>query len=147
MICRTPLRRVTCAAILIFVFGGAQAADYFVSPAGNDAHNGNIDQPFRTVSQAVSVMKPGDTCFIREGRYHEQVVLDRLKGGSEAPYSFLAHEGEKVTFDGSRSVSGRVSRRGACRFGGRGFDERRKAGYDPLHGAWTHRRKGDPHAG
>jgi hypothetical protein len=101
MINRTALRRLACAAVLFLASGGAQAADYFVSPAGDDAHNGSIDHPFRTVSHAVSVMKPGDTCYIREGRYHEHVVLDSLKGSREAPYAFLAYQDEEVTFDGS----------------------------------------------
>ncbi len=73
--------------LLLFVFltSFCKANDYFVSPYGEDTNPGTRILPFATVGKAVSVMKPGDTCYLREGRYHEAVVLSDLHGTADSP--------------------------------------------------------------
>ncbi|MBL7113312.1 MAG: hypothetical protein ISS19_15345 [Bacteroidales bacterium] len=74
---------------------------YFVSNEGSDAAKGTLGSPFKTIQQAALVMKPRDTCYIREGRYHEQVLLNGRTGSENLPLVFMAYPGEEVTFDGT----------------------------------------------
>jgi len=47
----------------------ARAAEFFVSPTGNDADPGTLDKPFATVQRAQDAVGPGDTVQIRGGTY------------------------------------------------------------------------------
>ena len=79
---------------------------YYVAPWGDDENPGTFEKPFRTIQKAVSVMKPGDTCYIRGGRYHEEVVINGLIGTEEHPITFMAYPGEKVILDGTEPING-----------------------------------------
>ena len=100
----------TIRAILLAagLFGAAvvSAAEFYVSPTGSDEARGDIDTPLRSIAHAVGKMRPGDTVFLRGGRYHERVELDGLKGSVEKPYVIQAYPGEKVTLDGSVPIDG-----------------------------------------
>ena len=61
---------------------------YYVSPSGKDTNTGTIHSPFATIRKAASVMKPGDVCYLREGRYHEALVLENLHGLPGSPIVF-----------------------------------------------------------
>ncbi len=54
------------------------AADYYVSPAGNDSAAGTISEPWATFTKAVSEVTAGDTLTIRGGTYAEKLLLDGL---------------------------------------------------------------------
>lgn len=47
---------------------------YYVAITGNDRNKGTIEEPFRNIQKAATIMAPGDTCIIREGVYRETVV-------------------------------------------------------------------------
>jgi len=79
---------------------GANAADWYVSPAGDDDAPGSIEQPFATIQHAADVIKPGDTCWLREGTYRERVSL-ATSGAEGAPICFMAFPGEVVTLCGT----------------------------------------------
>jgi len=79
---------------------------YYVAPWGDDENPGTFEKPFRTIQKAVNVMKPGDTCYIRGGRYHEEVVINGLIGTEEHPITFMAYPGEKVILDGTEPING-----------------------------------------
>lgn len=82
----------------------AQAADFFVSPAGNDANAGSLDAPLRTLEKAAAVAKAGDTVFLRAGTYYE-VLRPASSGKSGAPIRFLAYNREEVTIHGGTVVA------------------------------------------
>jgi hypothetical protein len=42
---------------------------YYISPTGNDNNSGTIDAPFKSLMKAQSVASPGDTVYIRGGKY------------------------------------------------------------------------------
>ena len=88
--------------ILILVSGISitNAADYFVATNGNDNASGTISSPLSSVSEAISRMSAGDTCFIRGGRYHEEIVLN-----SRNDLSFFAYDDETVIFDGTEEIN------------------------------------------
>ncbi len=59
--------------------GAARGENFYVSPDGYDKWSGRLaapkadrtDGPFRTLKRAAGTVRPGDTCFIRKGVYHE----------------------------------------------------------------------------
>ncbi|MDZ7372435.1 MAG: right-handed parallel beta-helix repeat-containing protein [candidate division KSB1 bacterium] len=61
------------ALVLWVVFAAVQhpgmAADYYVSPGGDDRNPGTFERPFLTVAKAVEVAQPGDVVHIRAGVY------------------------------------------------------------------------------
>jgi len=90
---------------LLFILGATVfASTYFVSPEGKDTNTGGIQSPFATIRKAASVMKPGDVCYLRGGRYHESLVLENLHGSPESPIVFSSYQDEQVVLDGSMVI-------------------------------------------
>ena len=50
----------------------ATAATYYVATTGSDANPGSQSQPFRTIDKGVSVLRAGDTLYLRGGTYTNQ---------------------------------------------------------------------------
>lgn len=71
---------------------------------GNDTFPGTQSEPFKTITHASNILKPGDKALIHPGVYHEQV----MKGNSGRPGFPLTFEGTdrvKVVMDGSIRVN------------------------------------------
>tara|TARA_R110002096_G_scaffold54517_21_gene140683 strand:- start:380 stop:2752 length:2373 start_codon:yes stop_codon:yes gene_type:complete len=80
---------------------------YYVATNGDDENSGTSpEQPLATIQQAVDVMKPGDTCYIRGGVYRETVDLSGKAGAPKQPITLTCHEGEEVTLDGTIEIDG-----------------------------------------
>ena len=92
---------VICVAL---PYATVQAAEYVVARSGDDAAAGSRTAPFRTIQQAASVMRAGDTCLVRAGDYFETVV-PAASGTEGAPITFKAWPGEKVTIWGTDTVA------------------------------------------
>ena len=88
------------------------AAEFYVSPTGNDADSGTLEKPFATVQRAHDAAAPGDTVLIRGGIYRmreEQIARRRgpfayitaleKSGTAEMPITYRAYEDEKPVFD------------------------------------------------
>ena len=88
------------------------AADYFVSPDGDDGQAGTLDAPFQSLPRAQAAAQPGDTVWLRGGTYRigeSQIVQNRRgrafvmlmdKSGDETkPIRYWAYESEKPIFD------------------------------------------------
>lgn len=83
-----------CAAREIYVHAGSQ----------NRSADGSQALPFRTISEALNVVKAGDTVIVREGLYRESI---RVPGGQpERPVSLRAADGECVVLSGAVPVTG-----------------------------------------
>lgn len=55
----------------------AQADHWWVAVNGSDTGSGSVDDPFLTISHAVSMTYPGDTVILEAGSFPaESVVLD-----------------------------------------------------------------------
>jgi len=52
-----------------------KAATYYVATTGNDANNGALSTPFRTISHGASVAQAGDTVYVRAGVYNDLVRI------------------------------------------------------------------------
>jgi parallel beta-helix repeat protein len=103
------------AYALFFVVGvtTAQAATYYVATTGNDSNPGTLELPFRTIIKGVSILKPGDTAFVRAGTYREYIDTNQTvfpSGVSWAsPVTLAAYPGEKVTLIGFINLAGMPS--------------------------------------
>jgi len=77
---------------------------FYVSPSGNDANPGTLEQPWRTIQKSMSTATPGSTVFIRGGTYNERLVLN-VSGSPGAfvtfqPYGWSGSgTGEQVVLD------------------------------------------------
>jgi len=98
-------RFLVLALSLVLVFSAfllsgvyAQGNVYHVAVNGDDSNPGTEDKPWRTVSYAVTKLKPGDTLIIHEGTYKEVVVL-KVSGAEGAPITITGAPGEKVVLD------------------------------------------------
>ena len=68
---------------------------------GNDSlNNGSINSPFRTVNKALSLMNSGDTCFIRSGKYHQEVLID-----GKNDIVITSFNDEFVCFEGTSQIT------------------------------------------
>ena len=79
--------------------------EYHVTKTGNDAADGNLDNPLRTVNAAAQMAMPGDTVTVHEGTYREWV--NPFYGGIDDARRILyrAAEGERVELKGSEPVT------------------------------------------
>ncbi|NOU66068.1 hypothetical protein GC096_18695 [Paenibacillus sp. LMG 31461] len=79
---------------------------YYVSKSGSDMlGDGSVSSPWRTIQQAADAVVAGDTVLIREGTYHEQVVVNS-SGTEEHPILFASYPGETVTVSGADPIVG-----------------------------------------
>jgi parallel beta-helix repeat protein len=88
-------------AISTILFAGT----YYVSTTGNDANDGSISAPWRSVYQAVHVAHGGDIVYLRGGTYTESEVWirqDEGLGGSNGKYlTISAYPDETPIFTNS----------------------------------------------
>jgi hypothetical protein len=73
---------------------------YYASPQGDDANNGSIDRPWRTVTHALGQLSQGDVLYLRAGTYYEHDIRLRLKGTATAPITMQSYPGEQAVIDG-----------------------------------------------
>ena len=81
------------------------SATYYVSLNGSNGNPGTKEKPFRSIQEAADLLRPGDTCYVREGVYRESVLLTR-SGKPGKPICLAAYPGEKVVLDGTEVVDG-----------------------------------------
>lgn len=79
---------------------------YYVAPDGDDAGPGTLAQPWRTIQQATDTMVAGDTVYIREGIYEEQVFTVRSGNPVDGHIVFSNYAGETPVIDGARVATG-----------------------------------------
>ena len=56
-------------ALLALWTSTAFAADFYVSPTGSDLASGSANEPYKTITKALSVVGPGQSILVREGTY------------------------------------------------------------------------------
>jgi len=88
--------------LVISVSTGAQ--NLYVSKNGNDANPGTQNSPLATIQAAADIIQSGDTVFIHEGNYHEEITLSSLKGTTNSPIVFKAYNNEAVVIDGTTNL-------------------------------------------
>lgn len=88
------MRPLLIAALVPLIIPQSRAADFFVSPSGNDSGPGSKTSPWKTIQHAASRMKPGDTARVLPGTYREKVEV-RVSGLPGKPVTFQA-EGQVI---------------------------------------------------
>src|ERR1043165_8100328 len=66
---KSPFRLSWAVVAALLAGRPAAAAEFYVHPAGNDANPGTLAQPFATVTRAQEAVAPGDTVWLRGGKY------------------------------------------------------------------------------
>ncbi len=85
--------------LALAAWGVANATVYYVSPSGSDAGSGTGQQPWRTIGMANATLEAGDTVFIMEGTYHEQINPMR-SGQSGREIVYARYGSDNVVIDG-----------------------------------------------
>ncbi len=101
---KTPFLYAALAAVAWTPF--PMAAEYFVSPTGNDANPGTRRQPFETISAAAKRLGPGDICTLLGGQHSQPAQLENVHGEPGKPVVFQTIPGETATLDGTVPISG-----------------------------------------
>jgi len=89
--------------IFIPVFSFSQTSFFVALEAngGSDSLNtGTINSPFKTINKALSMMNSGDTCFVRSGIYHEEVIIS-----GKNDIVITSYNNEFVCFEGTQQIN------------------------------------------
>lgn len=94
-------------ALLLLIFSNSlfSQSEYHVAVDGNDTNDGSITKPFKTISAAASIARPGDVVTVHEGIYREAVNPPRGGTSPTKRITYQAAAGEKVTITGSEQIS------------------------------------------
>ncbi|MCY2992743.1 MAG: right-handed parallel beta-helix repeat-containing protein [Planctomycetota bacterium] len=87
------------------MLGRAMAAEYEVSPSGNDASAGTKAAPWQTLAKASAVAAPGDTVYLGAGTYRE-TIRPVKSGEAGKPIRFVAVPGERPVLSGAEALAG-----------------------------------------
>jgi hypothetical protein len=107
VICRMPqgfMKQLYFILLTILVsLTNAGARMYFVATNGDDDDRGTFNEPWQTISYAVSSSSgivPGDTIMVRRGNYHAPNGIYPLVSGNAAnPITLMNYGNETVTID------------------------------------------------
>ena len=86
--------------LLLVPLAVLHAAELYVATNGDDKAAGTLDAPFRTIQRAFEQAAPGDTIFLRDGTYREQVSLSSKSGTEGSPITLTAYQKEKSILSG-----------------------------------------------
>jgi len=92
------LKIILFPVIFFGVLGFAKislAANYYVSPSGNDSNPGTQTQPWQTIQKSANTMITGDTVYVQAGTYNETVAPSN-SGTSGNIISYIAQGAAKV---------------------------------------------------
>ena len=89
---------------LATAFGSAaSAAEYYVSPSGNDASNGtSVSSAWRTIAKANGLLRAGDTLHMRGGEYLDDPIIPASSGRSGSPIVYTAYQNERPVLTSNR---------------------------------------------
>src|SRR5690349_4837625 len=91
---------VAVVLIALSFAASADAATYYVATNGNDGANGSLATPFKTLTKAASVTRPGDVVEVRGGVYMQTAQITAT-GTANARITIRAYSQETPIFDGT----------------------------------------------
>ena len=94
------MKKIISLAFISFIY----SAEYYISNLGDSLNLGTFESPFLKVQQAADIMQPGDICYIRQGVYHENIIMNNNNGNEGNPIVFTAYNNERVVFDGTTLI-------------------------------------------
>jgi len=103
---RTPIILAMASCGLVLMSMTLRSEEYHVSVNGNDANPGTVSKPFKTISAAAEVARPGDVISVHSGTYREYIDPPRGGESDARRITYRAAVGEKVVIKGSERVKG-----------------------------------------
>ena len=83
--------KISCKCKIVILFISlCYSTEYYVSSTGHIENTGSYSSPFLNIQQAADIMQAGDICYIRQGVYHEQVLMDNRDGTLDNPIVFTS---------------------------------------------------------
>ncbi|MHB8958676.1 MAG: right-handed parallel beta-helix repeat-containing protein [Candidatus Limnocylindrales bacterium] len=79
------------------------AADRYLAPGGSDTAAGTMDAPWATLAGAMARLRPGETLWVRNGRYVAGETDWMVSGTAGAKITIRGYPGEQPVFDGNGS--------------------------------------------
>lgn len=102
-------RLFTMLALVVSISTIGHAKTFIVDknhPSANDANPGTISSPWLTIRKAAQTMIAGDTVYVRNGVYNEQVLTTADGAAGVGRIVFTAYPGEKPVVNGQGVTSG-----------------------------------------
>ena len=94
-------KKLLSLGLLLSVFSVFAQSNYYVSKAGSDLNIGSESLPFKTLSKALNSFDAyGGNCFIKQGTYHESIIIDGKNNIIIQPYN-----SDIVILDGTVEIS------------------------------------------
>lgn len=89
-------RKILLSAFVVFLHLYGYSSVYYLAPNGNDNNSGTITSPWFSFTKAWTLIKPGDTVYLRGGTYAftSQQVLRNKSGQAGNLINILAYPGE-----------------------------------------------------
>ena len=90
------VKRVLLSILIVFLSIISFGATYYIAPNGNDTNAGTITSPWATLNKVWTVLKAGDTIYLRGGTYafNSQQSLRGKSGTSGSLINVLAYPNE-----------------------------------------------------
>jgi parallel beta-helix repeat protein len=89
----TSTRTLIVIATIIALSGAASATDYYVATWGDNTTQGNITHPWQNVSYAAQQATAGDTVYLFDGTWYNEIVTVINSGNATHPITFTAYNG------------------------------------------------------
>lgn len=89
-------KTVAALSILALGTGSLFAADYYISPTGDDGNSGVQAKPWKSIAKANNALQPGDTAFLMNGEYRDRIEPAR-SGASGRYITYQAYQDHKPT--------------------------------------------------
>ncbi|MEJ2628573.1 MAG: right-handed parallel beta-helix repeat-containing protein, partial [bacterium] len=67
----------------------------------NDSNKGTLTNPWKTIQHAVDILLPGDTVFIKQGSYYENLTTQRSGNTTDGYITFSAYPQETPVINGT----------------------------------------------
>ena len=98
---RNPAALLAALLLSLALAGAAHGLEFYASPSGSPSGDGSASRPWdlATALKQPAALKPGDTLWLRGGRYDGPFVSS-LTGTSAAPITVRQYPGERATIDG-----------------------------------------------
>ena len=96
------LKKVMYLLCITAVAQVSAQATYYVSTNGNNAQSGSQSNPWKTIQHAVNQVSSGDTVYVEQGTYSEQVNINK-NGQAGAPITIIG-VGTPTIGNGSNNV-------------------------------------------
>ena len=93
---RSLLQKYLSALVLMSAVSSvASGQPWYVATTGSDSNAGTLSSPFKSIEKAVSVVKGGETIYLRGGTYNLTATITLSKSGAEnTVISVIAYPGE-----------------------------------------------------